>query len=72
MKLTAGLRIPYTATSLGGIESLVSMPANTSHSSLTEAQREAIGIHPGLIRYSVGIEGLTDLIDDLSQALDAL
>ncbi|MFE9606850.1 trans-sulfuration enzyme family protein [Streptomyces hokutonensis] len=72
LKLMQHLKIPYTATSLGGVESLVSMPANTSHSSLTEIQRAAIGIHPGLIRYSAGIEDLTDLIDDLRQSLDAL
>ena len=63
------LRIPYVATSLGGVESLVSMPSNTSHSSLTTGQRAEIGINPGLVRLSVGIENVDDLIDDLSRAL---
>ncbi|MGW2964098.1 trans-sulfuration enzyme family protein [Streptomyces sp. NPDC001220] len=64
------LKIPYVATSLGGVESLVSMPANTSHSSLTEKQRSAIGINPGLVRFSVGIENVHDLLQDLYTALD--
>ncbi|MEU6021886.1 aminotransferase class I/II-fold pyridoxal phosphate-dependent enzyme [Micromonospora sp. NPDC047134] len=64
------LRIPRVATSLGGVESLVSMPFNTSHSSLTRAQRAAAGIGEGLIRYSAGIEDLPDLINDLYAALE--
>ncbi|WP_369192330.1 PLP-dependent aspartate aminotransferase family protein [Streptomyces sp. R08] len=63
------LTLPYVATSLGGVESLVSMPGNTSHSSLTEKQKALIGINPGLVRYSVGIEDVGDLIDDLRNAL---
>lgn len=64
------LRIPYVATSLGGVESLVSMPFNTSHSSLTSRQMAMIGINPGLVRYSAGIENVNDLITDLAQALE--
>lgn len=64
------LRIPHVATSLGGVESLVSMPSNTSHSSLTSGQCARIGIHPGLVRYSAGIEHVDDLIADLRNALD--
>ncbi|MET7900518.1 aminotransferase class I/II-fold pyridoxal phosphate-dependent enzyme [Streptomyces sp. NPDC005355] len=63
------LRIPYVATSLGGVESLVSMPSNTSHSSLTARQKALIGINPGLIRMAVGIESVDELIEDLDQAL---
>jgi methionine-gamma-lyase len=63
------LRIPYVATSLGGVESLVSMPGNTSHSSLTARQKALIGINPGLIRMAVGIESAAELIEDLGQAL---
>jgi methionine-gamma-lyase len=66
------LKIPYVATSLGGVESLVSMPSNTSHSSLTTRQMAQIGIDSGLVRYSTGIENVRDLIQDLAQALDAL
>lgn len=63
------LKIPRTATSLGGVESLVSMPTNTSHSSLTSGQKRIAGIKPGLIRLSVGIEDVADLLRDLDQAL---
>ena len=63
------LKIPRTATSLGGVESLVSMPTNTSHSSLTSGQKQVAGIEPGLIRLSVGIEGTADILRDLDQAL---
>jgi methionine-gamma-lyase len=63
------LRIPYLATSLGGVESLVSMPANTSHSSLTDRQRSQVGIDPGMVRFSAGVENDQDLIDDLFDAL---
>lgn len=63
------LEIPRTATSLGGVESLVSMPTNTSHSSLTSGQKRLAGIKPGLIRLSVGIEGTADILRDLEKAL---
>jgi cystathionine beta-lyase/cystathionine gamma-synthase len=63
------LRLPLLATSLGGVESLVSLPFNTSHSSLTERQRQEVGIRPGLVRFSVGIEDADDLLTDLGQAL---
>jgi cystathionine beta-lyase/cystathionine gamma-synthase len=66
------LTIPAAATSLGGIESLVSMPFNTSHSALTQRQRCNAGINPGLIRLSVGIEDINDLLTDLKCALDSL
>jgi cystathionine beta-lyase/cystathionine gamma-synthase len=59
------------ATSLGGVESLISAPYNTSHRQLSAAEREAIGIRPGTLRLSVGIEDLEDLIADLAQALTA-
>ncbi|WP_409471654.1 trans-sulfuration enzyme family protein [Streptomyces sp. HC307] len=65
------LTLPYVATSLGGVESLVSMPSNTSHSSLTKKQKDMIGINPGLIRLSVGIENVGDLIDDIQESLKA-
>lgn len=71
MRLVERLRLPALATSLGGVESLVSLPFNTSHSALTLAQRTRIGIMPGLVRFSVGIEHLQDLVDDLDSALRA-
>jgi len=60
------------ATSLGGVESLASMPFNTSHSYLSSEERTAIGIDPGTVRLSVGIEDAEDIIADLAQTLDTL
>ncbi len=57
------------AESLGGVESLIEHPAIMTHASLPPAQRQALGIGDGLVRLSVGIEDLDDLIDDLDQAL---
>ena len=66
------LKLPKEATSLGGVESLISLPYNTSQASLTKKQREAIGINDGLIRLSVGIEDINDLISDFEQALNSI
>jgi cystathionine beta-lyase len=64
------LRVAAPALSLGGVETLVCIPAITSHRELGGAAREALGITDGLIRVSVGVEDIDDLIDDFSQALD--
>lgn len=69
MALVNALRIPKQATSLGGVESLVSLPFNTSQASFTARQRTSMGIHPGCVRLSVGIEDAADLIADFEQAL---
>ncbi|MBP2231648.1 cystathionine beta-lyase/cystathionine gamma-synthase [Azospirillum agricola] len=69
LKLMGALTLVQAATSLGGVESLISMPFNTSHSSLIERQRRDIGINPGLMRLSVGIEDVADLKADFTQAL---
>jgi cystathionine beta-lyase/cystathionine gamma-synthase len=63
------LQLARQATSLGGVETLISAPHNTSHLGLSKAEREALGILPGTLRLSVGIEDVADLVDDLSQAL---
>lgn len=68
--LMESLHIPREATSLGGVESLISLPYNTSQASLTSEQRKKIGINEGLIRLSVGVEDIEDLINDFSQALE--
>jgi cystathionine gamma-lyase len=57
------------AESLGGVESLIEHPAIMTHASLPAAQRQALGIGDGLVRLSVGIEEVDDLIADLDQAL---
>jgi cystathionine beta-lyase/cystathionine gamma-synthase len=67
-----GARIPIAAPSLGGVETLLTRPAATSHLGMAPADRERIGITDGLIRVSVGIEATDDLIQDFAQALDAL
>ena len=60
------------APSLGGVESLVSLPVQTSHRSLDPAERERRGISDRLIRLSLGIEAADDLVDDLDRALATL
>jgi cystathionine beta-lyase/cystathionine gamma-synthase len=60
------------ATSLGGVETLVSLPFNTSHATYTADQRARLGIPRGCVRLSVGIEDPLDLIADLDQALTSL
>ena len=57
------------AESLGGVESLIEHPALMTHASLPKDRREAIGISDGLVRLSVGIESLDDLIEDIEHAL---
>jgi cystathionine beta-lyase/cystathionine gamma-synthase len=64
------LRIATEATSLGGVESLVSTPFNSSHFSLTEEERDASGIDPGMVRLSVGLEESDELVTDIERALD--
>ncbi len=64
------LQIFLNAESLGGVESLASHSATSTHAALTEEQRLKIGITQGLVRLSIGIEDKDDLIADLAQALD--
>jgi len=68
-KLSEGLRLFALAESLGGVESLVSVPALMTHASVPEARRLAMGVTPGLVRFSVGVEDQADLIEDLERAL---
>ncbi len=68
-RLVDALKIPLIAVSLGGTESLVSQPALLSYYELSRQERQALGIEDTLIRYSVGIEDVEDLIADLDQAL---
>jgi cystathionine beta-lyase/cystathionine gamma-synthase len=63
------LRLIRVAPSLGGVESLASMPRYTSHVALTPEERAALGIPPGFVRLSLGIEDAADLIQDLDAAL---
>ncbi|MBI1381603.1 MAG: cystathionine gamma-synthase [Planctomycetaceae bacterium] len=68
-RFASELRLIVEAASLGGVESLVSVPARMSHVGLDAAQRLAAGIAPGLVRLSVGIEDAADLEADLFGAL---
>lgn len=65
----ARLRVILPALSLGGVESLVCVPSRTSHRLLTPAELERAGISPALVRLSVGIEDVDDLLEDLEHAL---
>ena len=67
--LTENLRIFALAESLGGVESLVNVPALMTHGSVPEDRRQAMGITPGLVRFSVGIEDIDDIIADLDRVL---
>jgi len=58
--------------SLGGVETLISHPATMTHAALGAKGRKAIGITDGLVRISVGIEDVDDILDDLDQALNAI
>jgi cystathionine beta-lyase/cystathionine gamma-synthase len=63
------LRLVRPAVSLGGVESLICAPAHTSHAKLSAAERHRLGITDGLLRLSVGIEEVDDILADLDQAL---
>ncbi|HEV8049170.1 MAG TPA: aminotransferase class I/II-fold pyridoxal phosphate-dependent enzyme [Thermoplasmata archaeon] len=66
------VRLVHVAASLGGVESLASVPRETSHRGLSDADALARGIVPGLVRLSLGIEEADDLVRDLSEALDGV
>ncbi|MBZ0295864.1 MAG: aminotransferase class I/II-fold pyridoxal phosphate-dependent enzyme [Anaerolineae bacterium] len=66
------LQVALNATSLGSVETLVSLPVLTSHRSLSEEERERAGVTPGTIRISTGLEEVDDLIADFKQALAAI
>jgi cystathionine beta-lyase/cystathionine gamma-synthase len=71
-KFLGALKLFLNAESLGGVESLASHSATTTHFALTDEEREKVGITQGLVRLSVGIEDKDDLIADLEQALGAV
>ncbi|MDN3955456.1 bifunctional cystathionine gamma-lyase/homocysteine desulfhydrase [Sporolactobacillus laevolacticus] len=68
-QILAKTRYFTLAESLGAVESLISVPAKMTHASIPKPRREELGITDGLIRLSVGIEDVEDLIEDLDQAL---
>lgn len=63
------ITIPVIAPSLGGIETLITRPAKTSHAGMSSEEKQKLGISDTLIRLSVGLEATRDLIEDFDQAL---
>jgi methionine-gamma-lyase len=70
-RLMDHVRLATLAVSLGGVETLIEHPASMTHACMSREAREAAGFTDGLVRYSVGIEDVEDLIADLDQALAA-
>jgi cystathionine gamma-lyase/cystathionine beta-lyase/cystathionine gamma-lyase/homocysteine desulfhydrase len=68
-KVLENVKLCTLAESLGGVESLISHPATMTHASVPTEQRKTLGITDGLVRVSVGIEDIEDIISDLDQAL---
>jgi cystathionine beta-lyase/cystathionine gamma-synthase len=68
-EFAARVRIPTVAPSLGGVHTLLTRPATTSHAGLSHEDRERLGIRDALLRLSVGIEATEDLLEDLGEAL---
>jgi cystathionine beta-lyase/cystathionine gamma-synthase len=66
------LKLFTLAESLGGVESLCGHPATMTHASIPKEEREKTGVTDSLIRLSVGIEAIEDLIEDLNQALNQI
>jgi cystathionine gamma-lyase/cystathionine beta-lyase/cystathionine gamma-lyase/homocysteine desulfhydrase len=71
-KMLKKVRICSLGESLGGVETLISHPATMTHAALGPKGRKAIGITDGLVRISVGIEDVDDILEDLDQALNAI
>ena len=65
-----GLEMLSLTANLGDTRSIASHPASTTHAKLSEQERQAVNITPGLIRISVGLEHPDDVLNDILQALD--
>ena len=71
-RVLEGVRVCTLGESLGGVESLISHPATMTHASVPVQERNRLGITDGLVRVSVGIEDVEDIIEDLDQAINEL
>jgi len=71
-RVLAMLTVPAVAPSLGSVETLVTRPALTSHSGMPREERMALGVTDALVRVSVGIEAVEDLLEDFGKALDSV
>ncbi|TRM80855.1 hypothetical protein DJ524_06100, partial [Sulfolobus sp. D5] len=72
MKVMKSLKIIIPAQTLGGVNSIISQPSTMSHRSLTVEEKKVVGITDSLLRLSVGIEDVNDLIEDLDRALNSI
>ena len=68
-KIASSFKVFSLAESLGGVESLINHPSTMTHASIPKAERERVGVVDNLLRLSVGVEDVEDLIEDLKQAL---
>ena len=68
-KIASNMNVFSLAESLGGVESLINHPATMTHASIPKEERDKAGVVESLLRLSVGIENIEDLIADLKQAL---
>jgi len=71
-KFLSGLSLCHKAANLGAVETIAGIPATTSHVECTPEERKTLGIPESLVRYSVGIEDVKDLIEDLTNALSKI
>ena len=69
VKVCDSLTVAINAMSPGGFETLVSIPVYSSHINMSDEELRQHGVTPGMIRISVGVEGVEDLIEDFRQAL---
>jgi O-succinylhomoserine sulfhydrylase len=69
IKFLNALKMASLTANLGDTRTIATHPASTTHAKLTDAEREATGISAGLIRISVGLENISDIVADLEQAI---
>jgi cystathionine gamma-lyase/cystathionine beta-lyase len=69
-RVASSLKVFSLAESLGGVESLINHPVTMTHASIPKEEREKAGVVDSMLRLSVGIEDIEDLIEDLKQALN--
>jgi cystathionine gamma-lyase/cystathionine beta-lyase len=69
-KIASSFKVFALAESLGGVESLINHPATMTHGAIPKEQREKVGVVDNLLRFSIGVEDVEDLIADLEQALN--
>lgn len=72
IKVCNALKVAVNAMSLGGVETLVSIPVYSSHINMTESELQQHGVSPGMVRISAGVENIEDLVRDFSLALNRL